>query len=342
MTAQSESCFKSCQELLQAAEQRKILIHGAVSVSHAGKEIFRTATHGNPEALYDIASLTKVVSGLTLFLIGEDKGLWEEESRVGDFLQGAGKGTRDLRLRELLAHESGLAAWRDYYNFKARDGIFSSVLEEDTAEKKPLYSDLGYILLTKVMETATGKRVDRLWEEWGAREGWDGLRYSESLDRFSGEGEIIPTENTFHRRGFLVGVVNDDNCFRMDSTSLHAGLFGNLGSVRNWFWALWGGAIVPRPLVLKTIARENGEFYSGWIKKSENSPNAGSRLSNASFGMLGFTGCSFFYDPERDLLAVFLASRVNPTHDFTEIRRLRKSVYDAVVEGFDELTLAAN
>lgn len=337
----SSSYFESCQELLQSAEQRKILIHGAVSVSHAGKEIFRTATHGNSEALYDLASLAKVVSGLTLFLIGEGKGLWGEESRVGQFLPNAGKGTCDLRLRELLAHESGLAAWRDYYNFKTRDGIFFSVLGEDTVEKKPLYSDLGYILLTNVMETATGRRIDRLWEEWGLKEEWNGLRYSEGLDRFSGEGEIIPTENTFHRRGFLVGVINDDNCFRMDSVSLHAGLFGNLDSVRNWFWALWGGLIVPRPLVLKTISRENGEFYSGWMKKSENSPNAGSRLSSASFGMLGFTGCSFFYDPERDLLAIFLASRVNPTHDFTEIRRLRKSVYDAVVEGFDGLAPAA-
>jgi CubicO group peptidase (beta-lactamase class C family) len=332
----SSSPFESCLDILQSAKNRKFILHGAVSVSHAGREVFRTATHENPDALYDLASLTKVISGLTLFLIGKDKGLWDEISRVGDFLPGAGKGVKELSLRELLSHEAGLAAWRDYFYFQGREEIFASVLGEETGEKKPLYSDLGFILLTKVMESATGIRVDRLWEEWGQRREWNGLRYSESLNIFSGEGGIIPTENTFRRQGLLAGVVNDDNCFRMDSVSLHAGLFGNLASVRNWFWALWEGSIVPRPSLQKTISMDNGDFYIGWMKKSENSPNAGSIFSKASFGMLGFTGCSFFFDPERELLAIFLASRVKPTHDFTEIRRLRKSVYDAVAEGFDK------
>ena len=116
----------------------------------------------------------------------------------------------------------------------------------------------------------------------------------------------------------------------MESASLHAGLFGNLSALRDWFWDLHGGRIVPIGLVEETFSHGNAEFYTGWMKKSTDSPNIPPSFSDKSYGMMGFTGSSFFFDPERRLLAVFLSSRKNPTHDFTQIRKLRKKVYDAL------------
>ncbi len=329
--------FQPCREIIHSARKNKIIIHGALSVSHRGKEIYRTSTHENADALYDLASLTKVISGLTLFLIGMKKGVWDEESRVADFLPEAEEDVGRLSLRELLTHESGLSAWKDYYGFSGREEIFTSLLKEKTTGKKPVYSDLGFILLTRIIETATDNCVDLLWKEWGLREEWRDLQYAGSLGHSVQEEDIIPTEGTFHRKRILRREVNDDNCLRMDSISLHAGLFGNISSIRNWFWALEGGKIVPREFVKKALSIKNEKFYLGWMKKSESGSNAGSGFSSGSYGMLGFTGSSFFFDPERELLVVFLASRVHPAHDYTDIKRLRRNVFDSVVEGVEKI-----
>ncbi len=331
---QSSSC---CQKILESSKQSGIISHGALSVSHQEAELFRVSTLKDSDSLFDLASLTKVISGLTLFLIGKNKGLWNEESLVGNLLPHAGNNVKDLSLKELFSHESGLPAWRDYYPFSGREEIFASVLAENTGEEKPLYSDLGFLLLTHIMENKTGKRVDQLWEEWGLQKEWDGLRYPGNFAPYSSEARILPTKNTFqHRKGLLRGEVNDDNCFRMDSASLHAGLFGNLTSVRNWFWALKTGGIAPVELVRQTLSMGNSEFYLGWMKKTGDSSNAGTKFSKSSYGMLGFTGSSFFFDPERELLAVFLAHRENPTHDFTQIRKLRREIYGQMAEEFDK------
>jgi len=328
--------FLPCLKALQAAKNGKGILDAALSISHKGEEIYRTATHENTDALYDLASLTKTIAGLTLFLIGKEKGLWTPEDRIREFLPGAEKTLGAVTLRELLAHESGLPAWRDYFPLAGREAVLHSVLGERPGEKKPVYSDLGYMALTHIMETVTGRRVDRLWEAWGRREKWSALQYSGNLPGSPGT-EIIPTENAFHRKGLLSGIVNDDNCFRMDSVSAHAGLFGNLSGIRDWFWSLHKGEIVPQSLVLETLECGNSEFYCGWMKKSEKSPNLSGKFSRQTYGMLGFTGCSFFYDPQRKLLAILLASRVRPTHDATEIRRLRRSIYEGVIQGLEKL-----
>ena len=138
--------FQSCETILREAQDSQVLLHGAVSLSHEGREIFRTSTHEETDALYDLASLTKVIAGLTLFLIGKEKGLWSGESRVGDFLPEAGEGMRGIALRELLAHEAGLPAWRDYFPLSGREAIFASVVREEIKEQKQHLPSLEKIL----------------------------------------------------------------------------------------------------------------------------------------------------------------------------------------------------
>ncbi|MCK5196125.1 MAG: serine hydrolase, partial [Desulfobulbaceae bacterium] len=55
-------------------------------------------------------------------------------------------------------------------------------------------------------------------------------------------------------------------------------------------------------------------------------------LSNKSVGHLGFTGTSFWIDPERELVMVLLTNRVHPTRNNDKIRKFRPLFHDTVIE----------
>jgi CubicO group peptidase (beta-lactamase class C family) len=67
----------------------------------------------------------------------------------------------------------------------------------------------------------------------------------------------------------------------------------------------------------------------GWDTPAPNS-SAGDYFSLASFGHTGFTGTSIWIDPERDVFAVLLTNRVNPTRDNQKHTALRRLVADDV------------
>ena len=144
------------------------------------------------EAVFDLASLTKVLAttAATAMLVGrrqlgrDDPGVryWPEFGRAAK---------KALTVRHLLAHCSGLPAWRPYFltvmadtgaaplfresdaGFRARmaaarrgralvlDLLCAEKLEAD-AGTKAVYSDLGFIALGRVLEIVGGHPLDRL------------------------------------------------------------------------------------------------------------------------------------------------------------------------------------
>ena len=67
----------------------------------------------------------------------------------------------------------------------------------------------------------------------------------------------------------------------------------------------------------------------GWDTPSGRS-SAGDYFGEEAFGHTGFTGTSFWVDPELDLFVVLLTNRVNPTRDNRKHIELRRAVHDAV------------
>jgi CubicO group peptidase (beta-lactamase class C family) len=55
-------------------------------------------------------------------------------------------------------------------------------------------------------------------------------------------------------------------------------------------------------------------------------------MSPATFGHLGFTGCSIWCDPDEDLVIVLLSNRIHPSITNWAIRELRPAFQDVVVE----------
>lgn len=74
----------------------------------------------------------------------------------------------------------------------------------------------------------------------------------------------------------------------------------------------------------------------GWDTPSEGS-SSGDYLTERAFGHTGFTGTSFWVDPELDLFVVLLTSRTNPTRENSKHVPLRRAVHDVVARAITDM-----
>ncbi|HEV7702943.1 MAG TPA: serine hydrolase domain-containing protein [Gemmatimonadaceae bacterium] len=306
----------------------------------------------NGRTIYDMASLTKVVALTTIAMMAVEEHRIALDSPVvhylPEFAHGSGEKSRVL-VRDLLLHDSGLPPdpipplWK-------HPGSRNSALTEalganlDTIPgARMVYSDLGAITLATIIERQYHERIDRLFAERVARPlGFTRMRYlppREWRDEIaSTEIETVPGRPTTALRGD----VHDENAWRLDGVSGHAGLFSDADDLlRFGEWVLAGslgrtvpGALQPPAELVTWSVRQNQPEGSsralGWDTPSENS-SAGHYMSARSFGHTGYTGTSIWIDPTRDLVIVLLTNRVNPTRDTPKFGMLRAVVADAVM-----------
>ncbi|HKP48672.1 MAG TPA: serine hydrolase domain-containing protein [Gemmatimonadales bacterium] len=188
---------------------------------------------GRPGAttLYDLASLTKVVGLTTGLMLAVSEGKIDLDAPVQRYVPAfAGPGKETITVRLLLTHAGGLPAWRPLFReVSSRQDAFA--LADTTPLEYPpgsrdVYSDLGAIVLTQLLETVYHQRIDSLLEQriFGSL-GLTSLRYRPPSDWLS---RIAPTEMDPWRGRVLRGEVHDENAAVMDGVSGHAGLFGSV------------------------------------------------------------------------------------------------------------------
>src|SRR5580692_2200298 len=117
------------------------------------------------ETVFDVASITKVVSTTSVAMLLYQGGLLDLQTPVGDLLPGFVVGrarceqAREVTLRHLLAHSSGLPGYADFFRRAATPAaLFRACLElplEADPGARAEYSDPGFILLGKALEVLT-------------------------------------------------------------------------------------------------------------------------------------------------------------------------------------------
>ena len=297
--------------------------------------------------LYDMASLTKVIVLTTLAMDAVEEGRLDLDAPVvsylPDFARGSGEKSR-VTVRDLLLHDSGLPAhrrlWKETF---VREGAILRTITSDLDAPpgtRMVYSDLGAITLTTILEKLYGARVDRIFATKVS--GPLGLQRMRYLPPKGWRSEIAPTENDPWRGHLLRGEVHDENAARLAGVSGHAGLFASAEDLlRFGEWALAGalgrstpGARQPpRAFRTWTLTQDHPTGSSrglGWDTPSGVS-SAGTIMSARSFGHTGFTGTSVWIDPTRVVVIVLLTNRVHPTRDTPKFGLIRPTVADAVM-----------
>lgn len=305
------------------------------------------------KTVFDLASLTKPLVTVLAVAGLVEKGFFTINSNISQLLSGypMRPETAQIQLWQLLAHCSGLPAHRPYFvemlkmkKEQRGNWLVETILSEPHHYKtgrKHVYSDLGFMLLGKIVERWSGKRLDHYFREKIAAE----LNLTEEL--YFSPGEAITGDKSFavtevcpwtHR--WLAGRVHDDNCRVLGGVAGHAGLFGTLDGVAglcailNAIWANRASSrIISGKMLRYLLRRVNGSGWCcGFDSPSEHGSSAGTYFSKQSVGHLGFTGTSFWMDLQRGISIVLLTNRVYPSRKNELIRTFRPQLHDTVMK----------
>lgn len=334
----------------------------ALSIGDSGIEVermFRGHLSRIPElgpaldakALFDLASVTKPMCTVACAMALVADGRLDLDAPIRRWIPtAASTGT----VKHLLGHASGCIAHVEFFRQLAvgdHPDRYAELIElaATTPANPPgiatVYTDLGFLQLGAIVERAYGKRLDETFADLVA--GPLGL-----TARF---GSMTPLEHCVATesddphglgRGYVQGVVHDENCFYGGGIAGHAGLFATLGDVATFARAIvdaHAGTAVGRfqPEVVQRFAREAAApattWRLGWDTPSHEPgvSNAGDRWPReGSIGHTGFTGTSIWLDLPRRRWVVLLTNRVHPTRggsSVDDIKALRRAVHDAVV-----------
>jgi CubicO group peptidase (beta-lactamase class C family) len=298
------------------------------------------------DTLWDLASLTKVVGMTTAMMQLVGRGLVDLDAPVQRYLpEFVGPYKDRVTVRHLLTHSAGLPAWRPLHKEATSPGEALALVYLTPLDTVPgarmVYSDLGAILLGKVVEHVEGWPLDQyLAEHVFGPLGMTSTGYrpdSSLLPR------IAPTEFDPWRQRHLRGEVHDENAYALGGVSAHAGLFSSARDLTIFAQMLLGGGayhgvqVVPAAVLGRFTAVQDSALSNralGWeVPNGQNS--AGHRMSPHAFGHTGFTGTSIWVDPDRDLFVILLTNRVNPTRENRRIGGVRVALADAVVAAYD-------
>jgi serine-type D-Ala-D-Ala carboxypeptidase len=292
------------------------------------------------DTVYDLASLTKVVSTASLVMREVERGSLALADTLPHLLPGCrNPALAAITVEDLLSHAAGFPAYRPYYQSLEGEDAFEAGICATPLEYVPrtrsIYSDLGFILLGIVLGRGVPlrQRFDAMWSQMATGEDLQFLPPAKWRPR------TAPTGRDPWRQRLLIGEVHDENAAALGGVAGHAGLFGTAPAVgafaRHLFQVLDGrtGAF-SEASVRRFVTRRPGIPDSsralGWDTMLTTS-SCGTRMSPSAFGHTGFTGTSLWLDPATGIYVVLLTNRVHPTRDNAAIQRVRPALHDAVM-----------
>ncbi len=322
------------------------------------------------DTVFDLSSLTKALAtAVAAMMLTRDERL-RLDDRVTRFFHNFGVHNKTaVTFRHLLAHCSGLSAWRPFYqriaevekggriNFMCSKGAKQFVYDEIHREKleappatRAIYSDLNFILLGEAIEQVSGFPLNRFCRDKIFRP--LALRSTDFIDISLTRSRHLepvadmfaPTEICPWRRRMLVGEVDDENAYAMGGVAGHAGLFAPVGEVdliaRELLLCHAGKSeFVPSRIVREFWTRDRavgGSTWAlGWDTPSAENSSAGRHFSPAAVGHLGFTGTSIWIEPEKEIAISLLTNRIHPRRNNQAIRDFRPRLHDLIMEALD-------
>ena len=313
------------------------------------------------ETIYDLASLTKpLITGLLCARLAELGELTLDSSVANYLLEFDRPDKNRITIRELLAHTSGLPAWRPLYILAdgQREAAVSAIAGE-ALEHAPglrvVYSDLGFIALGFLLQRLTGVSIDQLAQREifaplnlrhtffnPSRAMQTGLAACESgnaYERDICERDFSAKPYSNWRNDVIWGEVHDGNAHFLGGAAGHAGLFSTAEEVFRLANQFIGG--LSQLLSSKTCELFRQNMTEGltesrsfaWQLAATKDSTAGGSLPPDAFGHTGFTGTSCWVDPNRERVFILLTNRTH-AHGlpFANINQVRREFHTLAVK----------
>ncbi|MGB9408139.1 MAG: exo-beta-N-acetylmuramidase NamZ domain-containing protein, partial [Terracidiphilus sp.] len=343
--------FVNIDEIMNAAIAQGTIPGGVVLIGHNGKVVYRKAFGSRSlepgrevmtvDTIFDLASLTKCIATATSVMELVQEGKVRLNDPVEAYLpEFAKNGKRDITVRELLTHFSGLAPDLDLkMAWKGRDVAYQMVMDAKPVVPPGssfLYSDINFETLGFLVEKVSGMSLD----EYAAKNVFEplGMKDTRYLPPAEWLPRIAPTEYDESNR-MLRGTVHDPTARRMGGVAGHAGLFSTADDLSKYAQDMLSGFHILSPLTVEKMSTPQQPPTAaslrglGWDIDSPFSIFRGEFLPAGSFGHTGFTGTSLRIDPVTDSYVILLTNGVHPHGDDASIvNSLRARVASAAVQ----------
>jgi CubicO group peptidase (beta-lactamase class C family) len=295
-----------------------------------------TARPVTASTLFDMASVTKVVTALSAAVL-LDEGALSLEDRAIDLLEPSLVPDARITVRHLLTHTAGLPPTLPLWQVPGtREQRLARIGEAETTAAPGTrhdYSCIGFILLGEILARTTGSSLpelarERVLEPAGA----EGATWWPDAER---RAAAAATEyESEPPRGLVQGEVHDETAWALGGVG-NAGVFAALPDALAIGRVLAGTA--PGPVLPEELRAEIGRdqlsapaatgepWHQGLgVRIGQELPD-GSVLPGV-LGHPGFTGTALWADPASGTVAALLTDRVHPQRDRFSVARARREM----------------
>ncbi|MCR5718940.1 MAG: beta-lactamase family protein [Lachnospiraceae bacterium] len=306
----------------------------------------------NDKTLYDMASMSKIITVTLLTLKAVDEGLLGLYDKVEDFVN---KGLvadnphsfgekGKITIFELLTHTSGLSAHYMLWNYiNDPEDALGFILESPLLYERGrdvTYSCMGFIVLGKILEFVYGKPLDEISQKYVFKplgmENTSYHRLNSHLDTKPYCENCVLTEKDTKTGEWLQGVAHDENARFLKGVAGNAGVFSNLSDMIRYasflsMSSLGKGKYIDDGLFRKAITNQTkgmsqnrglGFHLAGYDCFT------GDLFNRNAFGHTGFCGCHILVSPKTGLYVLLLTNRVHPTRENTALFDIRRELHD--------------
>ena len=224
------------------------------------------------------------------------------------------------------------------------DSLMTGIYRVTTLDRRYRYSDLNFCLLRQLQENVSGTRIDQ----------WVDLTLFKPLGAY--RTMFLPAENgyplrktaatetdNFLRRQQIHGYVHDETSAFSGGVQGNAGLFSTAEDIAKFCQMLlykgqYGGEQLLDSATVKLFTESNRKDIKRGLgfdlAMRYGSLRAIGNVPESVYGHTGFTGTSFWIDPDNQLICIFLSNRVCPSRDNPAFDDLnpRSAVMRAVYE----------
>ncbi|WP_240907134.1 exo-beta-N-acetylmuramidase NamZ domain-containing protein [Paludisphaera rhizosphaerae] len=282
------------------------------------------------DTLFDMASLTKPIATATSVMALIEEGKIRPSDPIVKYfpeLDNHGKGR--ITVEHLLRHRGGLIPDNSISDYKdGPDAAWKKIAELQPVARpgaKFIYSDVGFIILGKLVEKVSGKPLyvfaaERVFGPTGMTDAHF-RPLAGDASKWPAVARIAPTEK--EGDAFLRGVVHDPRSRALGGVAGHAGLFATAADLANYAQMLLYDGVAPNgdrvlsPLTVRLMTDpadtpSNERRGLGWDVATSYSSPRGELFGTTGFGHTGFTGTSIWIDPETQTYVILLTSRLHP------------------------------
>ncbi|GMV99110.1 MAG: hypothetical protein AMXMBFR84_02490 [Candidatus Hydrogenedentota bacterium] len=312
--------------------------HTYLHDAQGARQLIPTRLPVETSTLYDLASLTKVIATTTALMQLYEAGEIDLDQPVSDIYPIPAFSA--FTIRHCLTHTTGLSAGLPYYkDAKSIDEMlqrYSALPLKWTPGSRWLYSDVGFMLLGRIVELKARDSID----SYCKRHIFDPLEMTRTL--YTPPKDLAPlcaaTEQCAWRKRVIAGEVHDENCSAVGGVAGHAGLFGTAEDLARFCRALLTGRLLKSKTVSQMTAFGQTIPYPwqglGWQIDPWASKNQGYLPSRTAIGHTGWTGTSIWMDTATGLFAVLLGNTCHPSRTERDNGLYRRVFYTAVAKEF--------